>query len=384
MFYLDNAATSYKKPREFYKAMNKYTKKYSVNSGRGGHKFSIDGMKGILHTSEELAGLFNIDNSERIAYTANATMSLNMAISGILSNGGHVIVTQMEHNSVLRPVHKYNNYTFVKADKYGRVSPYDIKEAITDNTKLIVATHASNICGTVLPIAEIGRVAQHYNIPFLVDAAQTAGCRLIDVEEMNIDMLAFSAHKGLLGPLGVGGLYVREGIELEPLLLGGTGSYSESLTQPRDMPDFLHSGTLNTPAIMALASSIGYIKRNSVEVISAKQTELAYMLIERLMNMKNVTVYGITDRKQGERNGTVLFNIDGIDSAKVSRILNDEFKIAVRGGWHCAYLAHIALGSEKSGAVRVSFGAFSDVRDMLVLANAIYTISKLNEGVVEK
>lgn len=376
MLYLDNAATSYKKPSEFYKAMRKYTKRYSVNAGRGGHKFSTDGMSGIMKTSEELASLFNIDNPERIAYSANATMSLNLAINGILSRGGHVIVTQMEHNSVLRPVHKFGNYTIVKADNFGRVNPDDIKKSIRDDTKLIISTHASNTCGTVLPIAQIGEIAHTAGIPFLVDAAQTAGCRPIDVEEMNIDMLAFSAHKGLLGPLGIGGLYVRDGIELEQIISGGTGSYSKNLEQPRDMPDFLHSGTLNTPAIMALSSSIEYIRRSTPEIISAKQTELAFMLIQRLLNIKDVTVYGITDRNMGERNGTVLFNISGMDSAKVCEILNNEYKIAVRGGWHCAYPSHCALGSEKSGAIRASFGAFSGVHDVFVLANAVNKIAK--------
>lgn len=376
MLYLDNAATSYEKPKAFYKAMNQATKKYSVNAGRGGHRYSIDGAAGIMSTAEALCELFGIDNPERIAFSQNATLSLNQGIGGILKKDVHAVITQMEHNSVLRPVHSYGNYTIVPADSYGRVSPEEVAKAIGPQTGLVIATHASNVCGTVEPIAEIGKIAHEAGAVFLVDAAQTAGCKPINVEEMNIDMLAFSAHKGLLGPLGVGGLYVREGIDLLPILAGGTGSLSQLLDQPRQMPDLLQVGTINTPAIMALKSSVEYIKKITPEVIGAQQRELAFALIERLMNMEKVTVYGITDKSQSDRNGTVLFNIDGIESGTLCEILNDQFKIAARGGWHCAYPAHCALGSEKSGGLRVSFGAFSKTKNVRQIADAVYKICK--------
>ncbi len=377
MLYLDNAATSKDKPKVFYKAMNKFTREFSVNAGRGGHDFSIKGAEGISETAEELAGLFGIDNPERIAFSYNATMSLNQAIAGILINGGHAVVTEMEHNSVLRPVHSFGNYTFAKADSLGRVSPESIKSAIKSDTRLVVCTHASNVCGSVEPIAEIGKAAHESGALLLVDAAQSAGCKKIDVNKMNIDMLAFSAHKGLLGPMGVGGLYVKEGIELVPLISGGTGSQSKLLEQPADMPGFLQAGTQNTPGIMALGKSVKFIKNVTEEAISAHNTELAYVLIERLMNMNGVTVYGICERKDGDRNGTVLFNIDGMESGEVCEMLNDEFKIAVRGGWHCAYYAHCALGSEKSGGIRASFGLFSKKSDAERLADSVYKILKL-------
>lgn len=374
MIYLDNAATSYQKPYSFYKAMDICTKKYSVNSGRGSHSFSTSGAMQILKTSELLCDLFSIDNPERIAYTYNATMSLNLAIGGILKKGGHAVVTAMEHNSVLRPVHSFGNYTVVPADSFGRVSASDIANAIKTDTKLVICTHASNVCGTVEPIAEIAKTAHKSGAIFLLDAAQTAGCKKINVEKLGIDMLAFSAHKGLLGPLGVGGLYVKEGIELEPVLFGGTGSESSNLNQPTTMPDFLQSGTVNTAGIVALAESLRFIKSLGTDKISAYQKSLAYEFISLLKNMKNVSVYGITNTSEGERNGTVLFNIADLDSTYVCEILNNRFNIAMRGGWHCAYSAHRALGTEKSGGIRASFGIFSNRTHVKKAADAVYKI----------
>lgn len=376
MLYLDNAATSKDKPKEFYRAMGSYTKKYSVNAGRGGHDFSLAGAAGINETAEELAELFGIENPSRIAFSYNATMSLNQAIYGVLKNGGHAVVTEMEHNSVLRPAYGIAECTMAKADSLGKVSADSIKACIKSNTKLVICTHASNVCGSIEPIEEIGKAVHAHGALFLLDAAQTAGCKKIDVNKMNVDMLAFSAHKGLLGPMGVGGLYVREGIRLEPLLSGGTGSHSRSLSQPVFMPDLLEAGTQNTPGIMALGASVKYIKKISEEAIAAHQKELAFRLIERLLNINGVTVYGICTPAQGERNGTVLFNINDTESGKVCEILNDKFKIAVRGGWHCTYYAHRALGSEKSGAVRASFGIFSKKSDADALADAVYSICK--------
>lgn len=376
MIYLDNAATSYQKPTEFYRAMDKGVRKFSVNAGRGGHYFSVIGADRVSETGEKLAELFGADNPERIAFSYNATMSLNQAIGGILKKGGHAVVTQMEHNSVLRPVHAYGNYTMAAADEKGFVNAENVRSAMREDTKLVVCTHVSNVCGSVQPIKEIADAAHEGGAVFLLDAAQSAGCKAIDVEEMGIDMLAFSAHKGLLGPMGVGGLYVKEGIELEPVILGGTGTKSQSLQQPSEMPGMLQSGTINTPAIAALGVSLDYIKKVTPEAIAEKQTELAYLLIEKLLNIKGVTVYGECERCRGKRNGTVLFNIDKLESGTVGEILNDEYKIAVRSGWHCAYYAHEALGSQKCGGVRASFGAFSKKSEAEKLAAAVNEIVK--------
>lgn len=376
MLYLDNAATSYRKPVSVYWSMLKNTWKNSVNAGHGGHAYSIRGAVEILKTSEKLADLFHIQNPEQIAYTQNATYALNMAIGGLLKNGGHAVVTQMEHNSVLRPVYFYGNYTIVQADRLGRVTPADIEAALRPDTALIICTHISNVCGTIQPIAEIGQIAQHHGIPFLVDAAQSAGCAEIDVEKMHIDMLAFSGHKGLLSPLGTGGLYVGENVCLAPVLFGGTGSYSESLIQPRVMPDMLQCGTLNTPAIMALGAGVDYIQKITPNGIGEKERHLAQHFINEICNISNITVYGPTDGQ--ERNGTVAFNIRNKDSVETAQELNDQYQICVRGGWHCAYHAHVAIGSEKYGAVRASFGAFDNMRTAEKIVDAVNRIAKEN------
>ena len=373
MIYLDNPATSMKKPKIVYDMIYKNTVNCSVNAGRGGHFASIKGAEGIIKTQEAIADLFNIKTPERIAFTPNATYALNMAISGFLSPRDHVIITSMEHNSVLRPVHRLCSYTTVKADKRGVINPHDIESAILKNTKLIITTHASNVCGTVMPVSEIGKICKKYGIPYLLDTAQTAGIIPIDVEEMNVSLLAFSGHKGLLGPLGTGGLYVADSIDLEPLIVGGTGTESANRNQPKNMPDMLHSGTMNTPAIMTLADSIKYINSIGVKNIGMHEKNLAIYLIDGLQNIDGVEVYGLKD---GDRNGTVAFNIKNADSQEISDILNSDYQIATRGGFHCSYIAHETLGTENQGAVRAGFGVFSTKDEAEALLFAVSKISK--------
>lgn len=375
MLYLDNAATSFNKPAGVYTSMLKNTMMNSANAGRGGHELSIRAAKGIYETSEALCRLFNIESPEQIAYTQNATYALNMGILGVMTKDSHAVITQMEHNSVLRPVHCTCKYTIVKADKNGYVRAEDIESAIRPDTKMIIMTHASNVCGTMLPIEKVSKLAKMHNLIFMVDAAQSAGCIPIDVQKTGIDLMAFSGHKGLMSPMGVGGLYVREGIFLKPVITGGTGSMSESIVQPDYMPDMLQSGTLNAPAIIAAKEAVDIIIRDTPKAIGEMEYEMAVRLIEKLKNMKGVTVYGL---EKGDRNGTVAFNVDGLDSVRTAEILNDEFKICTRGGWHCAYPAHEAIGTEKSGAVRASFGYFNTKRDADKLAYAVYRIAGAN------
>ena len=373
MIYLDNPATSMKKPKIVYDMMYKNTVNYSVNAGRGGHFASIKGAEGIIKTQETLADLFGIKTPERIAFTPNATYALNMAISGFLTPRDHVIITSMEHNSVLRPVHRLCSYTIVKADREGFINPADIERAILKNTKLIITTHASNVCGSIMPVYEIGKICKKYGIPYLLDTAQTAGIIPIDVEEMNVSMLAFSGHKGLLGPLGTGGLYISKNIDLTPIIVGGTGTESANRNQPKNMPEMLHSGTMNTPAIMTLADSVKYIKSIGVKNIGVHEKKLATYLIDGLLNIDGVKIYG---KRDGDRNGTVAFNINDADSQEISDILNNDYKIATRGGYHCSYIAHETLGTEKTGAVRAGFGAFSKKEEADALLFAVSKISK--------
>lgn len=376
MIYLDNPATSYKKPTAVYEAMYRNTLNCSVNAGRGGHWASIRGAEGIAEAQEELAGLFNIQNPERIAFTQNATYALNMAISGLLRHGDHAIITSMEHNSVLRPIHRMCSYTIVEANEQGEINPKDIERAIRKNTRLIATTHASNVCGTIMPVREIGAICKKYNLPYLLDTAQTAGIIPIDVNDMNVSLLAFSGHKGLMGPLGTGGLYVREDVRLKPIIVGGTGTESKNKNQPVNMPDMLHSGTLNTPAIMTLTSAIKHINNVGIKNIEYKERTLAEKLIEGLKNVEGVKVYGL---EKGNRNGTVAFNVRDVDSQETADILNKDFGIATRGGYHCSYTAHQTIGSEKTGAVRVGFGLFSTKKEADSLLFAVNKIARIGK-----
>lgn len=372
MLYLDNAATSYRKPAEVYWAMAKNTIEYSVNAGRGGHRLSVKGEEALLDSAEEIGDLFHISNPSRIAFTQNATYALNMAIGGVMQSGGHMIVTSMDHNSVLRPACAYGNYTVVEADETGLVHVEDVENALREDTRLIAMTHVSNVCGTVQPVRAVGKLARQHGAFFLLDAAQSAGCMDIDADDMYIDLLAFSGHKGLLGPLGTGGLYVREDVPLYPIIRGGTGSQSESLEQPFVMPDMLQSGTMNTPAIAALGSAIKYIRKRTPYAIGEKERCLAAEFIAQIENMPAVSVYGL--KKGAGRNGTVAFNIGKTESTEVAEILNEKYNIAVRGGWHCAYKAHESIGTKENGAVRVSFGAFNRERDVPRIVDAVWDI----------
>lgn len=372
MVYLDNAATSLKKPWQVYASLMSNTIFASGNAGRGGHKKSFEAVKKIVDTQDLIAKLFNIDRPQNIVFTQNATYALNTAILGTVRDGGHIIVTEMEHNSVLRPVSLLGNYTVVKADKKGRIETENIIKAIRNDTKLIVCTHASNVCGTVQPVSEIGAVAKKFNIPFLVDAAQTAGCYEVDAEKINADMIAFSGHKGLLGPLGTGGLYIKNPNRIMPIVTGGTGSESESIIQPDFMPDKFHSGTMNTPAIAALGEGVKYILKKGVDTINEQEKELAIFFRSSLLNMDNINVYGYSDI------ATVAFNINRMSSEEVFEKLKN--KVAVRAGYHCAPLAHRALGTEKTGAVRVSFGLYNTRRDAKKMIDYVYSISKNMQG----
>lgn len=369
MLYLDNSATSIRKPVRVYASLIYNTLFNSANAGRGSHGPSLRALTGIMNTQEAAARLFNVSNPLNIAFTYNATYALNMIISGVLADGEHVIVTQMDHNSVLRPVFRHGEYTVVDADASGYVSPADIEDAIRPNTRLIVCTHASNVCGTLQPIEEIGAIARKHGVLFAVDAAQTAGCATVDAEAIHADFIAFSGHKGLMGPLGTGGLYVRNPETIRPIITGGTGSQSESMVQPRVMPDMLHSGTVNAPGVAALGKAIDFVANYGVEAIGNREAAMANRFADNLMNMDNVTVYG---RKK--RTGAVAFNIGRFGSEEVSALIGK--RAVVRAGYHCAPLAHKALGTSKRGAVRTSFGFYSTMRDVEKITDIIYEINR--------
>jgi len=372
LIYLDNAATSAQKPLIVFGKLFKESLFTSINAGRGAHRKSLKAIEGINKTAELTAKLFNISDSSRIAFLPNATYALNLGILGVLKPDDHVIVTSMEHNSVLRPVTQKGNFTVVPADNDGFVPPEHIEQAIRPSTTLIVCTHASNVCGTVQDAEAIGKIAKKHKILFMLDCAQTAGCMKIDAEKIGADMIAFSGHKGIMGPLGTGGLYVSPEIELSPVITGGTGSFSESLIQPSVMPDMLHSGTMNAPAIMALGTAIECISDYTDEIFLYER-KLAESFIEDLKNMNNIYIYG-TDLKN--RNGTVSFNIKNTDPAEIEDYFDREKKIIIRSGYHCAPLAHKTLGTEKTGTARVSFGYYSTDKHRKAASDAVYDFMK--------
>lgn len=353
-------------------------KEYGANPGRSGHKLALKASRGIFETRDLLSKLFNTGSPMNIVFTFNCTESLNLGIKGILKPGDHVITTTMEHNSVLRPIkylEKQNiESTIIKANSQGLIDIEDIKGAIKPNTKLIATTHISNLTGSIMPIEEIGKIAKENNIYYLVDAAQSAGVYDIDVQRMNIDILAFPGHKGLLGPQGTGGLYIGDNIDLDEIFQGGTGSVSYSLVQPETKPDRFESGTTNGPGIIGLGAGIKYIMEKGIDNIRIHEEELTKHFIEEARKIEGVKLYGPLDvNKQG---AVVSLNIGDADSSEVSYILDQEYDIAVRPGMHCAPLAHETIGTFDQGVVRFSFGIFNTHEEIELGIKALKEIAK--------
>lgn len=379
MVYLDNAATSWPKPESVYSIVNRFMKNSCANPGRSAHQMARISSNVVMKTREALAGLFNIRNPLDISFAANATHALNMAIQGVLKQGDHVVTTAMEHNSVLRPLYHLRekgliDYSIVMPyDSCGNVSPSSIAAAIHPNTRLIVLSSASNVTGTILPCKEVGGIAAEKGILFLVDAAQGAGVLDLDIEAMNISLLAFPGHKGLMGPQGTGGLYVAPGVEIRPILYGGTGSRSFETIHPDFMPDVLEAGTLNAPGIAGLGAGIQWLMEVGPEKIREKKKLLLEAFFEAMDNVPSVRIY--SERDTGKNSGIISFIIPGMDSSDIGNILDKKYGIAVRSGFHCAPLAHEALGTMKTGLVRISPGYFNTIQDMEYAAMAIRQIA---------
>ncbi|WP_129599775.1 aminotransferase class V-fold PLP-dependent enzyme [Anaerophilus nitritogenes] len=376
MIYLDNAATTYPKPENVYLKMDECMRKYGANPGRSGHTLALQAGRIIYRTRELLCELFHIDNPMQIIFTCNATDSLNLALKGILKSGDHVITTSMEHNSMIRPIMTLKKFgvdhTIVQCDQDGKIHPKDIKKAIQKNTKLIAMTHGSNVTGTIMPIYEVGEIAKEANILFLVDAAQTAGVYPIDVQKMNIDLLAAPGHKGLLGPQGTGILYIKEDIELMQMKEGGTGSKSELLTQPDILPDRYESGTPNTSGIAGLGAGIEFILKEGIDKIREHEEYLTRYMLMGLKQIEKVKIYGPKNEKK--QAAVVSINIGQEDSSEVSYLLDKVFSIGVRSGLHCAPLAHKTIGTFEQGTVRFSIGYFNTEEDIKKAIGAIKRI----------
>lgn len=374
MIYLDNAATSAQKPEAVYQATDRALRHLSGNPGRSGHRLALQAAAAVWETRVHCARLFNAESAETVCFAANATEALNLAIHGLLRPGDHAITTSMEHNSVARPLEYLRaagvEISKLRADVQDGVDPQAVAAAIKKNTRLVACTHVSNVTGTINDIAAVGAVCRSHGIPFLVDAAQSAGGRVIDVQKMHIDLLAFPGHKGLLGPQGTGGLYVRGGLLLVPLKQGGTGSVSQSLQQPATAPDRYESGTLNVPGIAGLGAGIAFILAAGQDQIEAKETALTRRLLDGLAQIPGVVVYA------GGRAPVVSLTIAGCEPQDAAMLLDSVFDIAVRAGLHCAPDAHHTLGTlAAGGTVRLSPNYFTTEQEIDTCLDAVARIA---------
>lgn len=375
MIYLDNAATTMKKPQCVIDAVvNAMT--HMGNAGRGANEASLDASRIIYDTREKISDLFNLKNPSRVAFTSNSTESLNTAIKGVLTNKDHAITTALEHNSVLRPLYELERegmeLSIVPCDENGNINYDDFENLIQNNTKAIVCTHASNLVGNVLDIKKIGQIAKKHNLVFIVDASQSAGVFPIDMEDMNIDILCFTGHKGLLGPQGTGGLCVREGVNVRPLKVGGSGTKTFSKTQPKEMPTILEAGTLNGHALAGLNAALDYLKEEGIENIQKREEELMFRFYNGIKDIKNIKIYGNFENK---RAAIVAFNVGDMDSAAFSDELSLYYNISTRPGAHCAPLMHKAMNTVEQGAVRFSFSHYNTEEEIDTAINAVKEIA---------
>lgn len=378
MIYLDNAATTFPKPEIVYKTMDTFYRTLGANPGRSGHRMAVAAEKEIEDTRTVVARLFGIRDSMRLILTFNATDAINMGIKGFLKPGDHAITTFLEHNAVSRALHGLEKrgiitITKVRNSPDGFINPVDIKKAITSKTRFIIMAHAPNVLGTIQPIRDIGRIAREDNCIFMVDAAQTAGVCEIDVNECFIDMIAFTGHKGPLGPTGTGGLYVGERLTLDPWREGGTGFEAASLTQPEELPFKLESGTPNTVGIAGLRAGIEFVLSKKISTIRAHEQHLTSKLMQAFQHDQRFTLYGTTDITK--KVGILSMNVKGFKPQEVGGILDQTFNIAVRPGLHCAPFAHQMIGTFPDGTIRISPGCFNTEDDIDQLITALTKIA---------
>jgi cysteine desulfurase family protein len=377
MIYLDNAATSFPKPEAVYQALDRFARNDLANPGRAGHKMALAAERALDDCRHLLNQFFHGEGPERFVFTLNCTDALNMAFKGVLADGDHVITTDLEHNSVSRPLRKMEldgriSLTRIKADAGGTIDTDDFRKALTSRTRLIALTHASNVLGTIQPVAEVGQIARGHNLLFLVDAAQTAGTVPIDVQVMNIDLLAFPGHKSLLGPTGTGALYVSPRVQLRAWREGGTGGDSSNETQPKELPYFLEGGTPNVLGVAGLAAGVKFVQEKGPDELHTHEMKLIDRLWRRLDEMPGYQVFG--HRDLACRVSTISFRAESLPAAEIGGILDQAFEVAVRPGLHCAPYIHRSLGTFPDGTVRVSPGPFNTEADIDHLAHALAEI----------
>ena len=367
MLYLDNAATSFPKPEVVYRELQDYLRRDGANPGRGGHQWAVRVEKTLDDTRSLLARFFGMDDYRRVIFTLNGTDSLNMAIKGVVRPGDHVVTSLLEHNSVSRPLKQLESdgiisLTQLPFSQEGFIDPDDFRRALTSRTRLVVLLHASNVLGTMQPVAEVGGICRRHQALFLVDAAQTAGILPIDMQGMQIDLLAFPGHKAMFGPPGTGVLLVGHRVQPVPWREGGTGFDSEDPVQPRQLPYLLEGGTPNTLGVAALRAGLRFVTGEGLDRIRDHEQRLLTRLIESLRDNPKIRLYGSLDLSR--RVGSLALNREGYTASEVGMILDNAFEIAVRPGLHCAPYLHRELGTAPEGAIRISPGYFNTEDDI--------------------
>ncbi|MFR0019236.1 MAG: aminotransferase class V-fold PLP-dependent enzyme [Paraclostridium sp.] len=368
--YFDNAATTFPKPDSVIKAMFDYMSFEGGSANRGSSSTALQSSRAVYECRYEIAKFFNFPKSENVIFTNNITTSLNMLLLGIIKSDWHIITTSMEHNSVLRPLVKISEelpnveLDIVQCNNEGLVSVEKIKEKLKSNTKLIILSHASNLVGTIQPIKEIGKLCKENDIFFILDSAQTAGVIPIDMTELNLNALAFTGHKSLLGPQGIGGFIIDDKLNsiCKNIFSGGTGSNSSLIEHPQELPDKFEYGTLNTPGIIGLLEGIKFIEKEGIENIKAKEEVLCQKAMDLLSEIPEVKIYGPMDAQK--KTSTISFNIEGMDPEFTGFLLDSEFNITCRTGIHCTPLAHKTVGSYPSGSIRISLGYFNTIEEV--------------------
>lgn len=381
--YLDNAATSYPKPAIVADSIYNFMINNGTTSGRGSYKKAMESDRLVYETRKLIGYLFNFNDPKKVIFTSNVTESLNLAIKGILKKGDHVITSSLEHNAVWRCLKTLErdigiNITKVKASKEGYTNPEDVQGSIKENTKLIIFTHSSNVLGTIQPIRAIGKIAKNHNIPFLVDAAQTAGAYPIDIQRDNISLLAFTGHKSLLGPMGTGGLIVNCDKYIIPLKSGGTGGDSAYEYQPDYYPNRLETGTLNVSGLVGLRESIKFINKETINKIHNKERYLVKYALDRLAAIDDLEIYGPKDSEKIV--GVISFNIKGVKPEDIGFELDDKYDIMVRTGLHCAPNAHELIGTKDIGTIRIGIGYFNSKEDIDKLIDSLIEIIRKHKG----
>lgn len=376
MIYLDNAATTLRKPEQVIDAVAEAMRSMG-NSGRSTHSGSLAASRTIYGTREKLAEFFGCPRADHVVFTCNSTEALNIAIHGAIRPGGHVISTDLEHNSVLRPLYRLEAeqgtaLSFVPADRQGRIDYQDFARLIRPDTQAIVCTHASNLTGNLVDVARVGEIARAHGLRFIVDASQTAGVFPIDMEAMGIDILCFTGHKGLMGPQGTGGLCLQGDVDVKPWKVGGTGVQTYKRTQPAELPTLLEAGTLNGHGIAGLSAAVDYLREIGLDAIHARETSLMRRFYAGVTAIPGVTVYGDFS---GPRAAIVALNVGDYDSSAVADALSEDYGIATRPGAHCAPRLHQALGTTDQGAVRFSFSWFNTEAEIDEAVRALEEIS---------